>query len=64
MDSSISNFHIGDGLPELPPLKHHVGQQSPSNSMDGKIFEIAMEFRNGEFSAEELKKIMESERLL
>ena len=63
MDSSIRNFNIEDGLPKLPPSKNQMGQHSPSNSMDGKMSETSTEFGNGEFSAEEVKKIMESDKL-
>ncbi|KAL5189536.1 Transcription factor RF2a [Glycine soja] len=63
LDSSIRNFNIEDGLPKLPPSKNQMGQHSPSNSMDGKMSETSTEFGNGEFSAEEVKKIMESDKL-
>lgn len=63
LDSSIGNFHIEDGSPKLPPLQNRVGQHSPSNSIDGKTSEISMEFGNSEFSSEELKKIMENDKL-
>ncbi|XP_027354252.1 probable transcription factor PosF21 [Abrus precatorius] len=63
LDSSIGDFHIEDGLPKLPPLKNQFGQLSPSNSIDGKTSETTPEFGNGEFSSEELKKIMESDKL-
>ncbi|XP_054797917.1 bZIP transcription factor 29-like isoform X2 [Prosopis cineraria] len=63
LDSSIGNLHIGDDSPKLPPLGNGVCQRSPSNSADGKTFEINMELRNGEFTELELKKIMESDKL-
>ncbi|KAK7280720.1 hypothetical protein RJT34_25787 [Clitoria ternatea] len=63
LDSSIGNFHIGDESPELPPLQNRVGQQSPSNSMDGKASETSMEFGTGEFTSEELRKIKENDKL-
>lgn len=64
LDSSIGNFHIEDVSPKLPPLQSRVGQLSPSNSMDGvKTPETSLEFGNGEFSSEEMKKIMENDKL-
>lgn len=64
LDSSFGNFHFEDGfLPRLPPLKNEFGQHSPNNSMDGKTSQTTMELRNGEFSEEELKKIMENDKL-
>ncbi|KAL2318833.1 hypothetical protein Fmac_032709 [Flemingia macrophylla] len=63
LDSSIGNFCIGDESPKLPPLQNRVGQLSPSNSIDGKTSETGMEFGNGEFSSEELKKIKENDKL-
>ncbi|KAG4389153.1 hypothetical protein GLYMA_06G026000v4 [Glycine max] len=63
LDSSIGSFNIEDGLPKLPPSKNQIAQHSPSNSMDGKMSETSTEFGNGEFSAEEVKKIMESDKL-
>lgn len=64
LDSSIGNFHFEDGSPKLPPLQSRAGQHSPSNSMDGcKTPEISMEFGNGEFSSQEIKKIMENDKL-
>ncbi|KAJ1421662.1 Basic-leucine zipper domain [Sesbania bispinosa] len=63
LDSSIGNFNMEDGLPKFPPLKNQVGQLSPSNSIDGKTSYTSMEFGNGEFSTEELKKIMENDKL-
>ncbi|TKY57652.1 Transcription factor VIP1 [Spatholobus suberectus] len=63
LDSSIGSFHIGDESPKLPPLQNRVGQHSPSNSIDGKTSETSMEFGNGEFSSEELKKIKENDKL-
>ncbi|CAL0322360.1 unnamed protein product [Lupinus luteus] len=63
LDSSIGNFHIEDGSLKLPPLQNQVGQHSPSNSIDGKTSETSMEFGNSEFSSEELKKIMENDKL-
>ena len=63
LDSSIGNFHIEDGSPKLPPLQNRFGQHSPSNSIDGKTCETSMELGNGEFSSEEIKKIMESDKL-
>lgn len=63
LDSSIGNLHIGDESPKLPPLGNGLGQRSPSNSMDGKSPEINTELRNSEFSEQELKKIMESDKL-
>ncbi|XP_027330519.1 uncharacterized protein LOC113846437 isoform X2 [Abrus precatorius] len=63
LDSSMGNFHIGDESPKLPPLQNRVGQHSPSNSIDGKTSEISMEFGNGEFSSEEIKKIMDNDKL-
>lgn len=62
LDSSIENFNIEDH--KLPPLQGRPGQHSPSNSMDGsKTPEISMEFGNGEFSSQEMKKIMENDKL-
>ncbi|KAJ1398036.1 Basic-leucine zipper domain [Sesbania bispinosa] len=63
LDSSIENFRIEDGSPKLPPLQNRVGQHSPSNSIDGKTSGISMEFGNGEFNSEEIKKIMENDKL-
>ncbi|KAH1214648.1 Transcription factor VIP1 [Glycine max] len=63
LDSSIGNFHIGDELPKLPPSQNRFGQHSPSSSIDGKTSETSMEFGNGEFSSEELKKIKENDKL-
>ncbi|XP_061350786.1 bZIP transcription factor 29-like [Gastrolobium bilobum] len=63
LDSSIGNFHIEDGSPKLPLLKNQVGQHSPSNSIDGKTSETTLDYGNGEFNVEELKKIMESDKL-
>lgn len=63
LDSTIGNFHIEDGLPKLSHLKNQAGQLSPSNSMDGKTFYTTLEFGNGEFTSEELKKIMENDKL-
>ncbi|KAG4379455.1 hypothetical protein GLYMA_17G255800v4 [Glycine max] len=63
LDSSIGNFHIGDESPKLPPSQNRFGQHSPSSSIDGKTSETSMEFGNGEFSSEELKKIKENDKL-
>lgn len=64
LDSSIGNFHLEDGSLKLPPFQSRVGQHSPNNSFDGsKSSEISMEFGNGEFSSEEMKKIMENDKL-
>ncbi|QCD98815.1 hypothetical protein DEO72_LG7g92 [Vigna unguiculata] len=63
LDSSIGNFHIEDESPKLPPLQNRGGQHSPSNSIEGKTSETSMEFGNGEFSSEELKKIKENDKL-
>lgn len=63
LDSSIGKFHMEDESPKLPPLQNLVGQLSPSNSIDGKTSGIGVEFGNGEFSSDELKKIMENDKL-
>ncbi|XP_020237320.1 probable transcription factor PosF21 [Cajanus cajan] len=63
LDSPVGNFNIEDGLTKLP-TKNQIGQNSPNNSMDGKMPKTATEFGNGEFSAEEIKKIMESDKLV
>ncbi|CAL0332649.1 unnamed protein product [Lupinus luteus] len=63
LDSSIGNFSIEDESPKLPPLQNRVGQHLPSNPIDGKTCEPSLEFGNGEFSSEELKKIMENDKL-
>ncbi|OIW12023.1 hypothetical protein TanjilG_16134 [Lupinus angustifolius] len=63
LDSSIGNFSIEDESPKLPPLQNRVGQHLPSNPIDGKTCEPRLDFGNGEFSSEELKKIMENDKL-
>lgn len=64
LDSSMEKFHIEDGPSKLPPpLQSRARQHSPSNSMDGKTSEFSMEFGNGEFTSEEIKKIMENDKL-
>ncbi|XP_061356508.1 bZIP transcription factor 29-like [Gastrolobium bilobum] len=63
LDSSLENFRVEDGSPNLPPLQNRAGQHSPGDSVDGKTSDISMEFGNGEFSSEEIKKIMENDKL-
>ncbi|CAK8569787.1 unnamed protein product [Lathyrus sativus] len=64
LDGSIGNFYIEEGSPKLPPLQGRAGRHSPSNSMDSsRTGEIGMEFGKGEFSSEEMKKIMENDKL-
>uniref|UniRef100_A0A7C9CKR4 BZIP domain-containing protein n=1 Tax=Opuntia streptacantha TaxID=393608 RepID=A0A7C9CKR4_OPUST len=64
MDSFMGNLNFNEESLKLPPSPgirsaHH----SPSSSFDGNNNTFSMEFGNGEFSAEELKKIMASEKL-
>ncbi|KAL2346263.1 hypothetical protein Fmac_000263 [Flemingia macrophylla] len=53
-----------DSFVGLTKLPEKIDQHSPSNSMDHKMSETATKLANGEFSAEELQKIMESNRLV
>ncbi|XP_047177924.1 bZIP transcription factor 30-like [Vigna umbellata] len=55
---------IGNESPKLLPLQNRGGQHSPSNSLEGKTSETSIEFGNGEFSSEELKKIKENDKLV
>ncbi|GAB4853820.1 hypothetical protein Ancab_018015 [Ancistrocladus abbreviatus] len=65
MDSFMGNIHFGDESPKLPPSPgtSAVGQLSLKNSADGNTSNFSLEFRNGEFSGAELKKIMANEKL-
>lgn len=64
MDSFMGNLNFTEESLKLPPSPgirsaHH----SPSSSFDGNSNKFSVERGNGEFSAEELKKIMASEKL-
>ncbi|GAB2225091.1 hypothetical protein Droror1_Dr00005877 [Drosera rotundifolia] len=62
MDSFIGNISFGDESPKLPPSPAtRVGQLSLKDSPEDNTF--SLEFRNGEFSGAELKKIMANEKL-
>lgn len=61
MDSYMESFQLDDE--SLKILPSGAGQQSPSGLLDGNSSKFSMEFGNGDFSAAELKKIMESEKL-
>lgn len=63
MDSYMGNLQFDDESLKLLPLGTGASQQSPSSLVDGNTTKFGMEFGNGEFSAVELKKIMESEKL-
>ncbi|XP_057721302.1 bZIP transcription factor 29-like [Arachis stenosperma] len=63
LDSSIGDFQLEDESSKLPPLQNRFGQHSPSNSIDGKTSDTSIEFVKREFSSDELKKIMESDKL-
>lgn len=63
MDSYMGDFQLDDDPLKLLPVGAGAGQQSPSGLLDGNSNKFSMEFGNGDFSAAELKKIMESEKL-
>ncbi|CAN6482564.1 unnamed protein product [Victoria cruziana] len=64
MDSFMGRMpNFCEGSPKLPPSPGNDGlRHSRSNSMDGTT-PFSLEFGNGEFSGDELKKIMASEKL-
>ncbi|KAH9605820.1 hypothetical protein KSS87_011755 [Heliosperma pusillum] len=64
MDSFMGNLNLNDELSRIPPsLGIRSSQHSRNNSMDGSTSMFRLEFGNGEFSPEELKKIMANEKL-
>lgn len=63
MDSYMGDFQLDDDPLKLLPVGAGAGQQTPSGLLDGNSNKFSMEFGNGDFSAAELKKIMESEKL-
>ncbi|XP_051146617.1 bZIP transcription factor 29-like [Andrographis paniculata] len=64
MDSFMGNMNFGDDSSKMPPSPGaHLGQLSPSNSIDSNSNSFNMEFGNGEFTGAELKKIMANEKL-
>ncbi|XP_002510493.2 bZIP transcription factor 29 [Ricinus communis] len=63
MDSYIGNLQFDDESLKFPALGLQGGQQSPRNSIDGKLANFNLEFGNSEFTEAELKKIMANEKL-
>ncbi|GMY28302.1 bZIP transcription factor 29-like [Fagus crenata] len=63
MDSYMDSLYFDDESPKLPPLGTGVGQQSPSNVIDGNSANFSAEFGNVEFSDTELRKIRENAKL-
>ncbi|KAF3792104.1 putative transcription factor [Nymphaea thermarum] len=64
MDSFMGRMpNFCEGSPKLPPSPGNEGlRHSRSNSMNGAT-PFSLEFGNGEFSGDEMKKIMASEKL-
>ncbi|KAL1811133.1 hypothetical protein ACET3Z_021198 [Daucus carota] len=65
MDSFMGKMNFGDESPKMPPSPGTgPGQLSPSNSVDENLNTFSLEYRNAEFSGDELKKIMANEKLV
>ena len=64
MDSYMENLQFDDE--SLKPLSLGAGasQQSPSSLVEGNATKFGVEFLNGDFNAVELKKIMDSDKLI
>ncbi|KAF5751057.1 transcription factor RF2a-like [Tripterygium wilfordii] len=64
MDSFMGKLNFGDESLKLPPSPGAPpGQLSPCKSIDGNSATFSLEFGNGEFSGDELKKIMANGKL-
>ncbi|GMH13471.1 hypothetical protein Nepgr_015312 [Nepenthes gracilis] len=64
VDSFMGYIHFGDESPKpQPSLGTCLGQLSLKNAPDSNSDTFSLEFRNGEFSGAELKKIMANEKL-
>ena len=64
MDSYMGDFQLDDDSLRLLPLGGTgSGLQSPGSLADGNSAKFSVEFGNGDFSAAEMKKIMESDKL-
>ncbi|PON93853.1 Basic-leucine zipper transcription factor [Trema orientale] len=64
MDSYMGNLQFDDESLKLLPLGSGSSQQSPNSLVDGNSTKFGVELGNGDFNAVELKKIMESEKLI
>ena len=53
MDSYMRSLQFDDDSLKFPPLGLQSGQQSPRNSIDGKLANFNLEFGNSEFTDEQ-----------
>lgn len=64
MDSGMGSFHIGDLSPKFQsPMGNLADRPSPTDSMNGNMDKISLDFEQLKFNEFELQKILADERL-